>query len=952
MGWCAGQKQGMPKAAPTPDNLISIPLGSGLLETKLYARPARANLVARPRICKLLDDGLSASLILVSAPAGFGKTTVLAEWGQVKDKVRRMKDEGKPSGIPDLHPSKLAWLSLDAADNDPTRFWAYVILSLQAIDDELGETALAQLRSPQPPPVQLILPTLLNEIDSLRYRAILVLDDYHVITSTAVHETLAFLVENLPPNLHLVISTRSDPPLPIAKLRSRGQAVEIRADDLRFTPGEAADFLNQSMGLALSSDQVAALDERTEGWIAGLQMAALSMRGRDAERVATFLRDFAGTHRFIMDYLLEEVLAREPEEVQTFLLQTAILTRLTGPLCDAVTGVSGGQEMLERLEKHNLFVVPLDDNRCWYRYHHLFADLLRARLYRSGPDRVAPLYSRAAEWCEQAGQVAEAVSYVLAAKDYRRAADLIAKYWAQTANSGEIETVWSWLDALPEKTVSNSAPLCVAYCWMLWFRAQIGAIEAHLVDAERAVSKMVVPQEAGTDDAVYTGLLAQVAALRSFVARYHNEFESAIVYAERALSLLPEDLTSQTNAQLRTPIFVALASAYDSAGDLEKAVGAYRETIRLSRLSGNAAGVGITYRLIGVLRLLGRLREADEACREALGYLQEQGMDRLPAAGILHLAMSEVLLERNEIEAAEAQLSKGIELGRSSGRLDAAKNAVHALVRLRQARRDASGALEAVQEAESALTEPKSPLARAELFAHRAEILVRQGALTEAAQCAEEAVRLAGGDTGQTGEITALAACRVHLAQCKPDEAVEYLTRSLAPAERSGRFGAAIEMRILRSLAFVRRGDTRKAEADLERALALAEPEGYVRIFIDESQPMQLLLTQWLAHAEAGPLRDYGLHLLAQFTGEPHGVTAPERASPAAELVEPLTPRELEVLQLIYAGDSNQTIADKLVITISAVKKHTGNILGKLGVTNRAQAIVKARQLGLFPGDK
>ncbi|MEA3341648.1 MAG: hypothetical protein U9R15_16920, partial [Chloroflexota bacterium] len=598
------------------------------------------------------------------------------------------------------------------------------------------------------------------------------------------------------------------------------------------------------------------LEERTEGWIAGLQMAALSMRGR--EDVDSSIRAFAGTNRFIMDYLLEEVLVREPEEVQTFLLQTAILTRLTGPLCDAVIGASGGQEMLERLERRNLFVEPLDDDRRWYRYHHLFADLLQARLYQSGPDRVARLLSRAAEWCEGDDQVAEAVGYALAAQDYGRAAGLVARYWYNTMTDGEIETVWSWLNGLPEDAVRNSAPLSVAYCWVLWLRGQIGAIEAHLADAERALGELVVSNGFDEDNAAYAGAYAQLpaelAALRSFVARHNHEFETASALAERALSLVPGNLPPQADAQLRTPIFLALATAYDGAGDLERAVGAYAETIRLSRLGASAAGVtGSTYRLIGILRLLGRLRAADAACREALGYIQAQGMARLPAAGILHVTLSEVLAEQNDLEAAEAHLSQGLELGKWSGRLDAVRNAAYTLSRLRQARHDANGALAAVQEAESALGEPPSPLARAELLALKARILVRQGTLSEAAHCVEEAVHLAGWDRGLTGEMVALAASRVLLAQCKPDEAVAQLTRSLVAAEECGRLGAALELRILRSLALVRQGDTREAEADLERALALAGPEGYVRVFLDEGQPMQLLLAQWLAQASAGP---------------------------------------------------------------------------------------------------
>jgi LuxR family maltose regulon positive regulatory protein len=901
-----------------------------LIRTKLRPPFTRTALVPRPRLQARIMEGLCGPLTLITAPAGFGKTTLVASC---------IANSGMP----------VAWLSLDKNDNQAWRFLSYLVAALQEADHTIGNEAAQLMAVALQTPPGAILTSLINDLDTASGEIALVLDDYQFINSQAVHEEVAFLLEHCPKTFHLVIATRSDPPLPLSRLRARGQMIELRTAALRFTDPEAAQFLNDVMGLGLDTGSVAVLEERTEGWIAGLQMAALSMRGR--EDVDSLIRAFAGTHRFIMDYLLEEVLVREPEEVQAFLLQTAILTRLTGPLCDAVTGASGGQEMIERLERRNLFVVPLDDDRRWYRYHHLFTDLLQARLHQSGPDRVARLLSCAAEWCEGDGQVAEAVGYALAAQDYGRAVDLIARYWQHTMNEGEIETVWSWLNALPEDAVRNSAPLGVAYCWVLWLRGQIGEIEAHLVDAEHALGKLVVSNGFDKDNAAYAQLPAELAALHSFVARYNNEFETASALAERALSLAPGNLPPQANAQLRTLIFLALATAYDGAGDLERAVGAYAETIRLSRLGTSATGVtGITYRLIGVLRLLGRLRAADAACRDALRYIQAQGMARLPAAGILHVAMSEVLVERNDLEAAEAHLSQGLELGKGSGRLDAVRNAAYTLSRLRQARHDVNGALAAVQEAKSALGEPPSPLAKAELLALKARILIRPGSLREAAQCVEEAVHLAGWDRGLTGEMVALAASRVLLAQCKPDEAVAELTRSLVAAEECGRLGVAIELHILRSLALVRQGDTREAEADLGRALTLAEPEGYLRVFLDEGQPMQMLLAQWLAHASAGPLRDYAIHLLSQFDAEPRVVTAPQKiASPAGGLVEPLSQRELEVLHPIALGRTNKEIAQQLVVAPGTVKAHTAHIYRKLDVANRTEAVARARQLGILP---
>ncbi len=933
----------MSKDAPTHENMGGTPPGTGLLATKLYARPARADLVPRPRITRLLDAGLSASLILVSAPAGFGKTTLLAAW---------LADR----------PQRSAWLTLDTADNDHARFLSYVLAALQVAVPGVASDLVAPLRSPQPPSAEAVVTVLVNELAPLSNPVILVLDDYHAITSPAVNSAVAYLLEHLPPSLHLVIATRSDPPLPIARLRARGQVVEVRADDLRFTPDEAAAFLNQTMGLALSPEQVAALDERAEGWIAGLQMAALSMRGR--EDVDDFIRAFAGTHRFIMDYLLEEVLAREPEEVQAFLLQTAILTRLSGPLCDAVTGGSGAQEMLEGLERRNLFVVPLDDQRRWYRYHHLFADLLQARIHQSGPDRVAGLYSRAAEWCEGEGLTAEAVGYALAARDYRRVATLVAGYWPYALANGEIATVWSWLEAVPEDVVRNSALLGVTYCWLLWFKGQVGAIEAHLGAAERALSELPVPKGPSAADDNYSVVPALLAALRSTVARYHGDFDAARAHAERALGLVPENLPPLANARLHALILMMLTAAYEGPGDLERAAEAYAETARLSRLGKSASGlVGAIYRMTAMLRVLGRLREAGEACREALRFVEEQAMARLPAVGLLHVVMGELLLEHNDLQAAEAHLSRGAELGRWSGRMDAVKNAAPALARLRQARNDASGALAAVEEAEAALDEPVPPLAKAELLALKARILVRQGSLAAAARCVEEAERLGGRDRGSTGEMVALAACRVHLAQCTPAEAAAELSRSLAAAEEAGRLGTALELRILRSLALARQGDTQAARADLQRALALAEPEGYVRLFVDEGEPMAQLLRELRELTEQKELKGpeapslaYVTRLLLAFpvpgavaAGSPVGsVSSPGSLSSPSPLVEPLSERELQVLRLMAEGLTNQQIAARLIVALGTVKAHVHNISGKLGAQNRAHAVARARELGLL----
>lgn len=894
-----------------------------LIRTKLgppYIRPA---LVPRPRLQKQMAQGLRGPLTLIIAPAGFGKTTLAAACAAGCD-------------------FPAAWLSLDKDDNRNGRFLHYLIAALQTADPAIGQEAAQLMAAASQLPPELILTSLVNDLDSSGQEIALVLDDYHVISSQAVHQAVTFLLEHSPQICHLVIVGRSDPPLPVVRLRARGQLVELRAADLSFSETEAAHFLNDIMGLHLDAAAAARLAARTEGWITGLQLAALSLRDRDD--VSGFIEHFSGTNRHILDYLLDEVLSREPKAVQTFLLQTAILNRLTGSLCDAVTGTSGSQKMLEQLEQRSLFVVPLDDERRWYRYHHLFADLLQARLQQAGHEPAARLRARAAAWCEHNGQPAAAVDYALAAHDFEHAAYLVAHYWGHASSAGEIETVWSWLNALPEAIIKNSAPLSVATCWVLWLRGQIGLMEAPLADAERALHAQ------GAGDGLTADLPAQIAALRSFVVRYRHQFDTAVALAQQALTLVPDKLPSQTNARLHALIYLALASAYDGAGDLQKAADAYADTIRWNRSGTSAAGVaGITYRMIGVLRLLGRLREAEAACREALAYLDAQNMARLPAAGILHLAMAEVLLEQNELEAAEAHISQGIELGKWSGRLDAARNAVHALARLRLARGDGVGALTAVQEAEASLSDPPSPLAQSELLALKTRLLLRQGAVREAAPCAAEAVRLAGGDQGQTGQMAALSAYRVLLAQDKLDELIEQLTQAVDSGGENGRFGVAIELYILRSLAWLRQNKLPAAMADIEQALVLAAPEGYVRLFLDEGRPLQMLLTQWLGRAAGGELQKYAVSLLKQFDAEqPITAAAPEPVHSISPLIEPLSPRELEVLHIMALGKTNKQIAQQLVVSRGTVKAHTAAIYRKLDVANRTEAVARARQLGLL----
>jgi LuxR family maltose regulon positive regulatory protein len=837
---------GAKQAAESPRHSISLPL----LKTKLYIPTPPASRVVRSRLTGRLGEVEKRALTIISAPAGFGKTTLLAEWIA-------------QTSLP------VAWLSLDGGDNDPYRFLSYLVSALDGIQEGVGIEARQIMQSLQLVPPHIILASLMNDLGRLAEPYALVLDDYQFITEHVVHEGMSYLLDHIPSNMHLVISTRADPPLQLGRLRAHDQMLELRTQDLRFTPQEATEFLNAVMRLDLSATDIENLGMRTEGWVVGLKMAALSMQGR--EDASDFIQAFSGSHRYVLDYLVEEVLKRQPAHIQSFLLETSILEKLSGPLCDALmTGEKksgeSGQAILEDLERNNLFLIPLDDHKHWYRYHHLFTDLLRSRLQQSAPERIIQLFSRAAEWCQQDGQVAEAVNYALAARDYVRAGGVIAKYWGVIATNGEIETVWSWLKALPENIIRNSAPLSITCCWVLWLKGQIGAIETHLVDAERMYGESVMPKAAIADDESYTLLPAEIAALRSFIARYHAEHETAITHAEHAIQLLSANPLSQAGVQLRSPIYLALATAYNGAGNLQKAVDAYAESIRWSRLGRSATGLAATYLLIKPLLLLGRLRAADESCRDALQFIEEQGMARFPAAGILHVALSEVLVERNEMESAEAHLIMGIEQGRWSGRLDGVRNAAPALVRLRLACGDTSGALKSVQEAEVALGEAPPPLAIAELLALRVKILLQQGSLDEAAQCAHKAVQLAGEDRGQARELANLAAFRVLLARSEPSETIAQMTPYITTTEERGLSGVAIELRILRCLAYLRQGDTESAKADLLRALFLAEPERYIRIFLDEGKPIIKLLSQLRTSKLAPQLKNYVNRLLETST--------------------------------------------------------------------------------------
>ena len=890
----------------------------------------------RPRLIERLNEGLHRRLTLISAPAGFGKTTLLGEW---------VAGCERPA----------SWLSLDEGDNDPTRFLIYLVAALQKIESNFGEGLLGVLQLPQPPPTESILTALLNEIAAVADDLVLVLDDYHVIDAKPIDDALTFLLEHLPPRVQLVIATREDPLLPIARLRARDQLTELRAADLRFTPDEAAEFLNQVMGLDLSAEEIAALEARTEGWIAGLQLAALSMRGR--EDVSGFIRAFAGDNRYIVDYLVEEVLQRQPDRIRSFLLQTSILDRLSGPLCDAVTAQQEGGARLEALERGNFFVVPLDDKRHWYRYHHLFAEVLFAHLMQEMPDQVPTLHRRASEWYEHNGSAADAIQHALAAEDFERAADLVELAWPAMRRSRQEATLLGWLKALPDELLHFRPVLGVAYAHVLLASGEFEGVEDRLRDAERWLdttadmserpdapsAEMVV-----VDDEAFRRLPGTIAIARAGQALARGDVPGTVTYARRALDLAPEDdhLTRGGAAG-----FLGLASW--TSGHLEAAHRTYADGMASLQKAGNISdAINGAIALAAIRIAQGRLREAMRTYEHALQLATEQGNPVLRGTADMYVGMSELEREWDDLEAATKYLLRSKEQGEHTGFPQNRYRWRVAMARILEAQGDLDGALDLLDDAERLYMSDFSPNVRP-IAALKTRVWVAQGRLGEALDWAREQGLSADDGLSYVREFEHITLARVLLARYKSDreersihETMGLLERLLQAAEEGGRMGSVIQILVLQALAHEAQGESPSALVPLERALTLAEPEGYVRVFVDEGTPMARLLYEALSH---GVEREFTRRLLAAFpVAEPEQTTSSQLRGPESELVEPLSARELEVLQLIAEGLTNQDVATRLYLSPHTVKVHTRNIFTKLAVKNRTQAVARGKALGIL----
>ncbi|HEY2284974.1 MAG TPA: LuxR C-terminal-related transcriptional regulator [Streptosporangiaceae bacterium] len=906
-----------------------------LLETKLYVPRSRRGLVLRRRLSERLDHGTASKLTLVSAPAGFGKTTLLTEW--------LAAGPAGPAGE-----RLAAWLSLDRSDNDPVPFWTYVIAALRTVASGVGESALTLLGAPQPPSIETTLTTLLNDLGSVPGEIVLVLDDYHAIDAREVQDGMAFLLDHLPPQLHVVIVSRADPALPLPRLRARGELVEIRAAELRFTPDEAAAYLNGMMGLQLTAPDVATLEGRTEGWIAALQLAALSMQGRDD--VAGFIAGFAGDDRYVVDYLVEEVLQRQSDRARDFLLQTSVLSRLSGALCDAVTGHGGGRAMLETLDRGNLFLVPLDDRRQWYRYHHLFGDVLRARLLDERPDQVPVLHRRASAWYEQNGEPSAAIVHALAAGDLEKAADLAELAIPAMRRSRQEATVRGWLRVIPDELVRVRPVLAVGFAGALLAGNEFEGVQGRLLDAQRWLETTAggrpgdhVPP-AGmvvVDRDEFPRLPGMIELYRAGLALAHGDPASTVRHARRAI-----DLALDGDHLCRAGAAGLLGLTFWGSGDLAAAHSAYSACVAGLLRAGHVADVlGCSIALADIRIAQGRLGEALQTYEHALQLAPEPAGPVLRGTADMYVGMSEVHRERDEPDVARADLVRSQGLGEQTGLPQNLYRWRVAMARIRQTDGDPGGALDLLNEAQRLYLGDFFPNVRP-VPALRARLLVVQGRVGQALGWARERGLSADDDLSYLREFEHLTLARVLLAQhaagpagrSLPD-ATRLLERLLPAAEAGERAGSVIEILVLRALAHQAHGDLPAALAALERAVTLAEPEGYVRVFADEGPRMAALLR---AVARQGTARNYVRRLLAASTGtEPGGPVS-------QALIDPLSERELDVLRLLGTELDGPAIARELTVSLNTMRTHTKNIYAKLGVTSRRAAVRRAADLNLL----
>ncbi len=922
-----------------------------VLGTKLHIPSPRRQLVPRPRLTDRLvaEQGSMPRLILLSAPAGFGKTTLLTQWLAAGKPGRDGSDPVPPS-------RRVAWLSLDAEDGDLRRFLDHLIAAVRTRSPQVGIEATALLETDGAVPAEAVLVSLVNDLDELAGPTVLALDDYHVIDSPAVHEAVTFLLDHLPPQVTVALTTRADPPLPLARLRSRGELLELRATDLRFTPGEADALLNQVMGLGLGPPQVAALETRTEGWAVGLQLAALSARGRagDPAGIGSFVEAFTGSHRFVLDYLVEEVLDHQPDDVRRFLLDTAVLEQMTGGLCDALTGLSDGQQRLDALERANLFVVPLDDHRYWYRYHHLFADALRARLRAQHPDRVPELHLSASRWHAEHGTLQDAFTHAVAGGHVEQAADLLELAVADLRKHRQDRTLRNWLRALPADVLRRRPLLATALAWTRLTEGDLDGVAAWLDAAEAAGPRAGLRKGRAQAEAARAlekelrALPATIAVYRASVAQARGDIAGTVAHARRARTLAgPDDHLARGAAAG----FLGLAAW--AAGDLPTAADTFADAVRHLHAAGDVTDeLGATVVLAGIWLARGRPAEARRLYERALAAAERRPGPVLSSTGDLHVGLADVLREQGDLDAAAVHLRAAQELGERGSLLENSHRWHMAMAGLRQAHGDLDGAVQLLDEAQRLYLPGFFPDVRP-IPAARARIRIVQGRLPDAQDWARERGVTAADPPAYLAEFDQLTLARLLIARHRsgpdpagPDAGIEaavgLLDRLVEAAQAAGRGGGLVEARMVRALAHRAAGEDDAAFADLAAALTTGVAAGYTRLFLDEGPPMEELLRAATRSRAAAPWAEHAAALLRA------AQRGPRSAAPVAPADDGLSDRELEVLRLLSTDLTGPEVARRLFVSVNTLRTHTKHIFTKLDVNTRRAAVRRAGELHLL----
>ena len=921
-------------------------MSATLLATKLHIPPVRGNLVNRPRLIRQLNIGIAQGrrLTLISAPAGYGKSTLLSEWIFQLD-------------LP------VAWLSLEKSENTPVRFWSYFFTALTGIPHlrqaGIGESTLLALQSPRPPSIEGLLSDLVNHLSSLEKGSILVLDDLHTITEGQIHQDLIFLIDHLPRSdagLHLVIASRSDPPWPLARWRARAELIELRSTDLRFSPAETVQFLNQVFQLSLSVQDVFALQLRTEGWVAGLQMAAVSIQGRlktqGLKGASQFIESFAGSNRFILDYLMEEVINYQSTEVRDFLYKTSILSQLTAPLCNALLGRRDSQAMLDQVEQANLFLIPLDDEKHWYRYHHLFGELLQRTLLTAQPDLVPILHYRASQWFKDADIPEEAIAHAFESGNMDYVASLIEQNAMQMIAQGKLHLLATWMERLPTEMVRERPWLCIYWAWIRYYLGPRDRAEYYLMIAEEIIQSMSESSADGGQSARGINLteaekehiLGNIAAIRALCATSTENISIIMELAQKALELLPE------MAAMRVLPNIIMGFANHGMGNPVAAEQAYKNALAVAQ-TNDLRSLSVTSTCyIGLQQVKqGKLHEAYDTSWDAMELARGVGGKLLDIAGCPMAQIGDLLREWNELEKASEYITKSVEFCEHWGHMDFLAKSYVVLARLQLAQGERSGVNDTIQKADQVIRREKvDPYIVCWLDDVRLRLWLSEGNLTEAIQWAQTSGLSPLGELNYLHDLDHINLARVLLAEGEMKfsqvhlvSAQALLNRLLIAAQQAGWIHDEIKILILQALVNQAHHDHETALKVFSRALTLAEPRGYFRLFIDEGKPMRSLLNQAISR---GITTEYASKLSAAMPGSERVVLAPRTAC----LVEPLSQRELQVLHLLDSPLTSEEIGRELYVSVNTIRTHISNIYAKLGVNRRSDAVQRAKELSLY----